>query len=59
MSSAMIALFVAAGVAAFAYTRLGKRAGYGNAQNVWTLVGLSFVGTFLVVFILLKTLVTL
>ena len=59
MSTGLIALFVAAAAAAFAYTRLGKRVGYGNGKDVWTLVAITFVGSFLIVFILLKTLVTL
>lgn len=59
MSSALIALFLAAGVAAFVYSKGGRRVGYGNAKNVWTLVGITFVLAFLIVFILLKTLVTL
>ena len=31
-----------AGVAAFAYTRLGRRAGYGYTGNVWLIVGVIF-----------------
>jgi hypothetical protein len=39
----LYAIFFGAGVAAFAYTRLGRRAGYGNTGNVWTIVGVIFV----------------
>jgi hypothetical protein len=59
MGNALTALFIAAGVAAFVYSRMGRRIGYGNAGNVWKLVAISFVMTYLMVFILLKTLVTL
>jgi len=30
----LYSLFFGAGVAAFAYTRMGRRVGYGNTQNV-------------------------
>ncbi len=36
-------IFFGAGVAGFAYTKLGRRVGYENQQNVWTIVGISFV----------------
>ncbi len=36
-------LFFGAGVAGIAYTRLGRRVGYGNQQNVWLIVGVVFV----------------
>ena len=36
-------LLFAAGVAAFTYSKMGRRVGYGNQQNVWTIVGVSFV----------------
>ena len=39
----LYSLFFGAGVAAFAYSNLGRRAGYGNAANVWTIVGVVFV----------------
>lgn len=39
----LYAIFFGAGVAGFAYTRLGRRVGYGNSQNVWTIVGIVFV----------------
>lgn len=59
MSKALLSLMLAAGIAALAYSKLGKRVGYGNASNVWTLVAVSFVLTFLIVFVLLSTLVDL
>lgn len=39
----LYAAFFGAGVAAMAYSRLGRRVGYGNAQNVWLIVGVVFV----------------
>jgi hypothetical protein len=36
-------LFFGAGVAAFSYTRIGRRAGYGNTQNVAIVTGVIFV----------------
>ena len=39
----MYSIFFGAGVAAIAYTQLGKRVGYGNQANVWTIVGVVFV----------------
>ncbi|HET7320065.1 MAG TPA: hypothetical protein VFI84_00590 [Candidatus Saccharimonadales bacterium] len=47
MSNAWISLFAAAGVAAWAYSVLGRRVGYGNSQSVWMLVGAAFVFVFL------------
>jgi hypothetical protein len=35
--------FFGAGVATFAYSKLGRRVGYGNSANVWTIVGVVFV----------------
>lgn len=39
----LYSIFFGAGVAGFAYTRIGRRVGYGNSQNVWTVVGVIFV----------------
>jgi hypothetical protein len=44
----LISLFLAAGVAAFAYTKLGRRVGYGNTQNVILIVSVIFVITWIV-----------
>lgn len=43
MSNLFYSIFFGAGVAAIAYSTLGRRVGYGNSQNVWTLVGVIFV----------------
>ena len=50
----LYALFFGAGAAAFAYTRMGRRVGYGNAQNVWIIVGAVFVLTTIVFYTVLK-----
>jgi hypothetical protein len=39
----MYSIFFGAAAAALAYSRLGRRVGYGNAANVWTIVGVVFV----------------
>jgi hypothetical protein len=39
----LYSVFFGAGVAGFAYSKLGRRAGYGNTQNIWTIVIVSFV----------------
>jgi len=38
----LISACFGAGVAAFAYTKLGKRVGYGNTQNIYVIIGVSF-----------------
>lgn len=50
----LYSIFFGAGVAGFAYTHLGRRVGYGNSQNVWTIVGVIFVLTSLFFFTILK-----
>lgn len=54
----LYALFFGAGVATIAYTKLGRRAGYGNTQNVWTIVGVIFVVSTIVFFTILTTFVS-
>jgi hypothetical protein len=39
----LYALFFGAGVAGVAYSRLGRRVGYGNSGNVWLITGVVFV----------------
>ena len=39
----LYSLFMGAGVAGFAYSRLGRRVGYGNTGEVWTVVGVVFI----------------
>lgn len=52
----LFALFFGAGVAAIAYTRLGRRVGYGNTQNVWTVVGVIFIIATIIFYTILATL---
>jgi hypothetical protein len=52
----LYALFFGAGVAAIAYTRLGRRVGYGNTQNVWTVVGVIFIVAAIIFYTILATL---
>lgn len=39
----LFSIFFGAGVAAFVYTKMGRRLGYDNSQNVALVVGVSFV----------------
>ena len=54
MSDVLLSLMMAAGIAAFVYTKMGPRLGYGNAKNVWVVVGICFGLVFLVFITLLK-----
>lgn len=50
----LYSLFFGAGVASFAYTKMGRRVGYGNTQNVVIVVGVIFVLTTLFFLTVLK-----
>lgn len=50
----LYSLFFGAGVAGIAYSKLGRRVGYGNTANVWTIVGIVFVFATIIFFTLLK-----
>lgn len=39
MNNALYSLYFGLGIAAFVYSRLGRRLGYGNSKNVWLVVG--------------------
>ena len=39
----MFSVFFAGGIAAFVYSKMGRRLGYGNGQSVWGIVAISFV----------------
>jgi hypothetical protein len=49
----LYSVFFGAGVAGFTYTRMGRRAGYGNTQNVTLIVGVVFVLTTIVFYTIL------
>lgn len=53
----IIAMAFGAGVAGWAYTKLGRRVGYGNQQNVWTIVGVVFVISTIIFLTILVTVV--
>lgn len=50
----LYAAFFGAGVAAFTYSKMGRRVGYGNAANVWTVVGVVFVITTIFFYTILR-----
>ncbi len=50
----LYSLFVGAGVAAFDYSKLGRRVGYGNTQNVLGIVGIVFVLSTIFFFTILR-----
>jgi len=50
----LYSIFFGAGVAAVAYTQLGKRVGYGNSQKVWLIVGVVFVLVTIIFYTLMK-----
>lgn len=52
------AIFFGAGLAAIAYTVLGKRVGYGNTSQVATLVGVIFVLSTIVFYTIINLLPT-
>jgi hypothetical protein len=52
----LYSIFFGAGVAGFAYTRIGRRVGYGNTQNVTVTIGVIFVLSTAVFFTILTTL---
>ena len=41
----LYSIFFGAAIAAIAYSRMGRRVGYGNSTNVWVIVGVVFVLT--------------
>jgi hypothetical protein len=55
----LYSIFFGAGVAAIAYSKLGRRVGYGNSQNVWTIVGVIFLLSTIVFFTILTTFINL
>ena len=51
----LYSLFFGAGVAAFAYSRIGRRVGYQNTQNVTITLGVIFVLVTAIFFTILTT----
>jgi hypothetical protein len=52
----LYAIFFGAGIAGIAYSRLGRRVGYTNTQNVWTIVGVVFIIASIIFYTILATL---
>jgi hypothetical protein len=52
----LYAFFFGAGVAAIVYSKLGRRVGYNNTQNVWILTGAFFVMATIIFYTILATL---
>lgn len=55
MSNLLYSIFFGAGVAALAYYKIGPRLGYGNSQNIWTMVGVIFVLSTIVFWTIMAT----
>jgi hypothetical protein len=51
----LYSIFFGAGVAGFAYSRMGRRLGYTNTGNVTVVVGVVFVLSSIFFFTILKT----
>lgn len=54
----LYAVFFGAGVAGVAYTRLGRRVGYGNTQNVWLVTGVIFVISSAIFFTIMSSIIS-
>ena len=52
----LYSLFFAAGVAAFIYTKAGRRLGYSDGKSVWTIVAVVFILTAIIFWTVLSTL---
>jgi hypothetical protein len=52
----LFSVFFGAGLAAFTYSKMGRRLGYGNTGNVALVVGVVFIIASIVFFSILKTL---
>lgn len=50
----LYSFFLGAGLAGFTYSHMGRRVGYGNTANVWTVVGVVFVIGTIVFYTVLK-----
>lgn len=54
MNTALASIMFAAGVAAFVWTKVGRRTGNGDPKTVYLTAGLAGVASFVVFFTLLK-----
>lgn len=52
MGTFLTALMLSAGIAGVVYSQLGKRVGYSNGKQVWTLVAIGFFISFAVIMII-------
>jgi hypothetical protein len=52
----LYSVFFGFGAGGFAYTKMGRRLGYENSANVWTVVGIAFVMGTIVFYTILKLL---
>ena len=50
----LVALAIGLGAGGFAYSKMGRRLGYENTANVWTIVGVAFFIGFLIAYTFLK-----
>ena len=55
MNNLLYSIFFGAGVAGFAYSKLGPRLGYGKSQNVGITTGVIFVLSSIVFFTIMVT----
>jgi hypothetical protein len=51
----MYSIFFGAGVAAFVYSKVGRRVGYSNTSNIAILVGAIFIICTIIFFTIIKT----
>jgi len=51
MKNFVLALCIAAAAATFAYSKLGKRIGYGNQKHVWQVTAMTFAAVFVMAMI--------
>ena len=56
MSNLLISMCFGAGVAAFVYSRFGRRVGYGNTQNQFILCGVVFAIVTIIFYTIIATL---
>lgn len=54
MGNLLISLILAAGVAGFVYSKMGRRIGYGNEAMVWKMTLGALVVAFFVIYTLLR-----